>query len=66
MGKAANLDLVTKRAVTDLHQYKNIDLKFQPLYSEIAPIKVVIPNGFKETLLLASSWLLREAKIHSL
>ena len=41
MDIAANLDLATARALTDLRQYINSDLvfsdlKFQPLYSEIA------------------------------
>ena len=46
----ANLDLATGRAVTELCQYLNSDLvfsdlKFQPLCSEIATVKVVIPSG---------------------
>ena len=41
MDIAVNLDLATARALTDLCQYINSDLvfsdlKFQPLYSEIA------------------------------
>ena len=41
MDIAANLDLATARDLTDLHQYINSDLifsdlKFRPLYSEIA------------------------------
>ena len=50
MDIAANLDLATSKALTDLCQ--NIksdlvfsDLKLWPLYSEIATVKVVIPNG---------------------
>ena len=49
-GLAANLDLATGRAVTELCQYLNSDLvfsdlKFLPLCSEIATVKVVIPSG---------------------
>ena len=47
---AANLYLATARALTDLCQYINSDLvfsdlKFRPLCSEIATVKVVIPSG---------------------
>ena len=46
---AANLDLATARALTDLRQY-NIDLvfsnlKFWALFTEIATVEVVIPSG---------------------
>ena len=49
MDIAANLDLATARALTDLCQYLNSDfvfsdLKLRSLYSEIATVKVVIPN----------------------
>ena len=55
MDKAANLDLATAGALTDLPQYINSDLvfsdlKFWPLYSEIATVEVVIPNGLKQKL----------------
>ena len=45
---AANLDLATARGLTDIPQYINsdlvfIDLKFWPLFSDIATIKVVKP-----------------------
>ena len=50
MGLAANLDLATSRAVTELRQCLNSnlvfsDLKFLPLFSDIAAVKVVIPSG---------------------
>ena len=55
MDIAANLDIATNRALTDLRQYKSdivfSDLKF-PLCSEIATVEVVISpmdlskNGF--------------------
>ena len=69
MDKAATLGLATSRAVTDLRQYINSnlvfrDLKFGPLCSEIATVKVVIPNGLKPTLLLATTWSLYQAEIH--
>ena len=53
MDKAANLDLATARALTDLRHYINSDLvfsdlKFWPLYSEKATVKVVIPNGLEK------------------
>ena len=49
-GLAANLGIATSTPVTDLCQYINSDivfsdLKFRPLYSEIATVKVVIPSG---------------------
>ena len=49
-GLAANLDIATGRAVTELCQYLNSnlvfsDLKFLPLRSEMATVKVVIPSG---------------------
>ena len=42
------MDLATAKALTDLYQYINSDLvfsdlKFRPLFSEIATIKVVKP-----------------------
>ena len=48
-GLAANLDIATGRAVTELCQYLNSnlvfsDLKFLPLRSEMATVKVVIPS----------------------
>ena len=60
-GLAANLDLATGRAVTELCQYLNSDLvfsdlKFLLLCSEIATIKVVIPNELNPILLLATTW----------
>ena len=68
MDKAANLDLATARALTDLRQYINSDLvfsdlKFRPLYSEIATVKVVIPSGLKQKLLLATTWSLYQVEI---
>ena len=61
LDKAAALGLATSRAVTDLRQYINSDLvfsdlKFGPLCSPIATVKVVIPNGLKPILLLATTW----------
>ena len=49
-GLLANLDVAIGRAVTELCQYLNSDLvfsdlKFQPLCSEIATVKVVVPSG---------------------
>ena len=49
-GLAVDLALATGRAVTDLRQYINSDLvlsdlKFGPLFSAIATVKVIIPNG---------------------
>ena len=66
---AANLDLVTARALTDFRQYINSDLefndlKFWTLCSEIETIKVVIPSGLVKKLLLATTWLLYQAEIH--
>ena len=68
MDKAANLDLATARALTDLRQYINSDLvfsdlKFRPLYSEIATVEVVIPSGLEQKLLLATTWLLYQVEI---
>ena len=68
-GLAVDLALATGRAVTDLRQYINSDLvfsdlKFGPLCSEIATVKVVIPNGLKPILLLATTWSLYQAEIH--
>ena len=69
MDIAANLDLATARALTDPCQYINSDLvfsdlKFRPLYSEIATVKVVIPSGLEPKLLLATTWSLYQAKNH--
>ena len=49
-GLAANLGIATPTPATDLCQYINSDLvfsdlKFWPLCSEIATVKVVIPSG---------------------
>ena len=68
MGIAANLDLATARALTDLRQYINSDLvfsdlKFRPLHSEIATVDVVIPSGLEQKLLLATTWLLYQVEI---
>ena len=68
MDIAANLDLATARDLTDLRQYINSDLvfsdlKFQPLYSEIATIEVVIPSGLEQKLLLATTWSLYQVEI---
>ena len=67
MDVAANLDLATVRALTDLRQYINSehvfsDLKLWPLYSEIATVEVVIPSGLEQKLLSATTWSLYEAK----
>ena len=68
MDIAVNLDLATARALTDLCQYINSDLgfsdlKFRPLYSEIATVEVVIPSGLEQKLLLATTWLLYQVEI---
>ena len=68
MAIAANLDLATARALTDFRQYINSDhvfsdLKFRPLYSEIATAEVVIPSGLEQKLLLATTWLLYQVEI---
>ena len=68
-GLAIDLALATGRAVTDLRQYINSDLvlgdlKFWPLSSEIATVKVVIPNGLKPILLLATTLSLYQEEIH--
>ena len=68
MDIAANLDLATARALTDLRQYINSDLvfsdlKFRPLYSEIATVEVVIPSGLEQKLLLATTWWLYQVEI---
>ena len=68
MDIAANLDLATAKALTDLHQYINSDLvfsdlKFRPLYSEIATVEVVIPSGLEQKLLLATTWSLYQVEI---
>ena len=68
LGFAANLDLATARDLTDPRQYINSDLvfsdlKFRPLYSEIATVKVVIPSGLEQKLLLAIIWLLYQVEI---
>ena len=64
MDIAANLDLATARDLTDLRQYINSDLKFRPLYSEIATVEVVIPSSLEQKLLLATTWSLYQAKNH--
>ena len=56
MGYVANLALATANSLTDLRQYINSDLvfsdlKFWPLYSEKATVKVVIPNGLEKNLI---------------
>ena len=68
MDIAANLDLATARALTDLRQYINSDLvfsdlKFRPLYSEIATVEVVIPSGLEQKLLLATTWSIYQVEI---
>ena len=68
MDIAANLDLANARALTDLRQYINSDLgfsdlKFRPLYSEIATVEVVIPSGLEQKLLLATTWSLYQVEI---
>ena len=68
MDIAANLDLATARDLTDLRQYINSDLvfsdlKFRPLYSEIATVEVVIPSGLEQKLLLATTWSLYQVEI---
>ena len=68
MDIAASLDLATARDLTDLRQYINSDLvfsdlKFRPLYSEIATVEVVIPSGLEQKLLLATTWLLYQVEI---
>ena len=45
MDVAANLDLATARALTDLRQHINSYLKYRSLYSEIASVEVVIHSG---------------------
>ena len=78
MGLAANLGIATSTFATDLCQYQYInsdlvfsDLKFWPLCSEIATVKVVIPSipyqyplylhHFQLILLLATTWSLYQA-----
>ena len=68
MDLIANLDLATARALTDLRQYINSDLvfsdlKFRPLYNKIATVKVVIPSGLEQKLLLATTWSLYQVEI---
>ena len=58
----------TARELTDLPQYINrdlvfSDLKFRPLYSEIATVEVVIPSGLEQKLLLATTWSLYQVEI---
>ena len=65
----ADLDFATARALADLGQYMNSDfvfsdLKFWPLHSEIATVKVVIPNGLEQKLSSATAWSLYQAEIH--
>ena len=69
MRVAANLDLATGRALTDLRQYINSDLVFSdlkllPFYSEIAAVEVVIPNGHEQKMCLATTRSLYQAEIH--
>ncbi len=69
MDIAANLDLATAGALTDLRQYIKSDLalsdsKFRPLCSEIASVEVVIHSGPEQKLLLVTTWSLYQAKIH--
>ena len=68
MDIAANLDLATARDLTGLRQYMNSDLvfsdlKFRPLYSEIATVEVVIPSGLEQKLLLVTTWSLYQVEI---
>ena len=68
MDIAANLDSATARDLTDLHQYINSnlvfsDLKFRPLYSEIATVEVIILSGLEQKLLLATTWSLYHVEI---
>ena len=55
MDIAANLYLAIARALTDLRQDINSDLKFWPLCSKIATVEVVIPNGLEQKLFLATT-----------
>ena len=69
MDIAANLDSATARDLTDVHQYINSDLvfsdlKFRPLYSEIATVEVVIPSGLEQKFPLATPWSLNQAINH--
>ena len=55
---AANLDLATARALTDLRHCINSDfvfsdLKFWTLYSEIATVEVVVPNGIEQKIVFS-------------
>ena len=55
LDKAANLDLATARALTDVRQYINSDLvfsdlKFKALLTEIATVEVVIPSEMSPDL----------------
>ena len=67
MGLAANLDLATARALTELRQYINSDLVFSdlnigPLCSEMVPVEVVIPSELEQKLRLATTASLYQAK----
>ena len=69
LDKAAALPIAAATGVTDLRQYINSNLVFRDLNyglicSEIATVKVVIPNGLKPILLLATTWSLYQAEIH--
>ena len=62
-GLAANLYLATGMAVTDLSLYINSelvfsDLKFLPLFSEIAAVEFVILSGIEPILHFETTWLL--------
>ena len=68
MDIAANLDSATARDLTDVHQYINSDLvfsdlKFRPLYSEIATVEVVTPSGLEQKWLLATTWSIYQVEI---
>ena len=72
MGKAANLALATRNAVTDLFQYYITTLylatsNFGPYVAKQRPstlLVVAIPSGGQNTLDLATTWSLNQAKIH--
>ena len=72
MGKAANLGLATRNAVTALFQYCITPLylatsNFGPYVAKQRPSRllvVAIPNGGQNTLDLATTWSLNQAKIH--
>ena len=73
MDIAANLDLATAKALTDLHQYINSDLVFSDL--KFGPFIVKnsdrrgrytqwTKSGLEQILLLATAWSLYQAEIH--